>query len=122
MGSIPLGSSNRSFLWFTFPLRTKLLFLLYPENAWCAFLFRRLCAMEIKNIEVYANKINLGCCEHKRRQYKYFFGYVGFKCCKVAMCLDCEKVQFVGNFFWKIIYLSTRKFFRNRFELLKKFE
>lgn len=75
--------------------------------------------MEIKDIEVYANKIDLGCCEHERRQYKYFLGYVGFKCCKVAMCLDCEKTQFVGKSWAKPIYLLSRKLFRNRLEVLK---
>ena len=75
--------------------------------------------MEIKDIEVYANKIDLGCCEHKLRQYKYFFGYVGFKCCKVVCCLDCEKTQFVGSLWAKPIYLLSRRLFRNRLEVLK---
>lgn len=74
--------------------------------------------MEIKNIEECANRIDIDCCDHKRRQYKYLFGFIGLKCFKVVMCFDCNKVQFVGNPFLRFFYPIVKTICRNRFEVI----
>ena len=74
------------------------------------------------DIEKYANKIDVNCCNHKGGNNKYFFGYVGMKCCKVAMCLDCDKVQFVGGRVWRLLYLIIKMCSRNRIEIIDTIE
>ena len=72
--------------------------------------------------EKLANRIDFNCCNHSGNRNKYFLGYVGFRCCKTAMCLDCDKIQFVGGSVGKIIYRATRCIFRRRFEILETIE
>ena len=74
------------------------------------------------DIEKCANKIDFNCCNHKSNRNKYFLGYVGFKCCKTAMCLDCDKVQYVGGSFGKLLYPLIRRIVRNRFEIIGTIE
>lgn len=76
---------------------------------------------KVKELDIgkYANKIDFNCCNHGGNRNKYFLGYTGWKCCKVAICLDCDQVQFVGNKFGKIIYPIVRMIFRNRIEVLE---
>lgn len=74
------------------------------------------------NVEKYADKIDFNCCNHRSNRNKYFLGYTGLKCCKVAMCLDCDKVQFVGGWFGKFIYPILRRIVRNRIEVIETIE
>lgn len=75
--------------------------------------------MKSSDIEKYADKIDFCCCDHKSNRNKYLLGYTGLKCCKVAMCLDCDNVQFVGKWYGKLIYPIARKLTRNRIDLLE---
>lgn len=70
----------------------------------------------------YIGKIDFNCCEHKLKRNTYFLGYTGLKCCKVAMCLDCDKVQFLGKRFLQPIYRILRKIEHNRIEILEMIE
>lgn len=55
---------------------------------------RKLTKKEKRYIRKYANKIDIVCCTHKgSEKIQYHIGYVGFKCCKVAVCLDCDEKQ-----------------------------
>lgn len=74
------------------------------------------------DIEKYANKIDINCCNHKYGRNQYFLGFIGCKPCKVVMCLDCDNVQFVGGRFGKIIYPMVRLFERKRIEILETIE
>lgn len=73
-------------------------------------------------IEKYANKINFNCCDHRSNRNKYFLGYAGVKCCKVAMCLDCDKVQFVGGRVGRLLYPIIKMCPRNRIEIIDTIE
>jgi hypothetical protein len=47
--------------------------------------------------------INISCCKHKgSEKVQYQIGYVGLKCCKIAICCDCEEYQIIchGVFKW----------------------
>lgn len=49
--------------------------------------------------------INVNCCTHydaqsdsgRKEVVRYYIGYVGLRICKVAYCLDCEEVQYIGG-------------------------
>ncbi len=69
----------------------------------------------------YIAKIDTHCCEHKTGK-GYLLGYTGFKCCKVAMCCDCDGRQFVGGWFGKLLYPLAKKIWRNRLEVIAKIE
>ena len=68
------------------------------------------------------NRINHKCCEHRLSRNAYYVGYVGIKICRVAFCLDCGEVQYIGNAFGKILYPLVRRFVRNRMEILHTVE
>ena len=78
--------------------------------------------MKSSDIEKYADKIDFCCCDHKSNRNKYLLGYTGLKCCKVAMCLDCDNVQFVGGTFGKLLYSISKVLSRNRFEIVETIE
>ena len=77
--------------------------------------------MQGKNqrINRYARKygplINISCCKHKgSEKVQYQIGYVGLKCCKIAICCDCEEYQIIchGVFKWllkKILKKGIRR-------------
>lgn len=67
-------------------------------------------------------KVNFYCCNHDRNKNMYHLGYVGLKCCKVAVCLDCEKVQSIGTKFGRFIYPIAKKITQNRIYVLKTIE
>lgn len=79
---------------------------------------------KVENIDLakYADKIDFNCCDHWRGNNKYFLGYTGFKCCKVAMCLDCEKVQYVGGRIGNMLYPFSKRLSRNRFDIIGTIE
>ena len=57
---------------------------------------------ERRYLRRYAKKINRRCCEMKdKRLYGYQIGYIGYKFCKVARCLDCDKLQVLCGRFGK---------------------
>lgn len=70
----------------------------------------------------YINKIDFNCCEHRNGRNKYLLGYSGVRCCKVAICLDCDGIQFVGSRFWKILYLISRIITKNRIDIIEIIE
>lgn len=58
----------------------------------------------MKREEKFKKKINYNCCNHRNlHEGQYQIGYVGFKFCKVAICLDCGERQIIcgriGEFF-----------------------
>nr|DAU12597.1 MAG TPA: hypothetical protein [Caudoviricetes sp.] len=69
--------------------------------------------MTDKKLKEYISKINTGCCGHIFDKNKYHIGYKRFKCCKVAVCLDCEREQYIGRKIWKPLY----KFFTPRLNI-----
>lgn len=69
-----------------------------------------------------AAKIKINCCNHKNKKNSYHYGFTGLKCCKVALCLDCDKVQFLGGWFSKIIYVFIRRAVRNRITIIETIE
>ena len=71
------------------------------------------------DFEKYAKRIDTFCCNHKGGRNAYLFGFMGLKACKVVMCLDCDKLQFVGGKFGRFIYPVARKLSRGRLEVLK---
>ena len=71
------------------------------------------------DFEKYAKRIDTFCCNHKGGRNAYLFGFIGLKACKVVMCLDCDKLQFVGGKFGRFIYPVARKLSRGRLEVLK---
>lgn len=75
--------------------------------------------MKKSNIKKLSNRIELTCCNHRKNRNKYLLGYAGLKCCKVAMCLDCDKVQFIGGWFGKALYSAIKKITRNRIEVIE---
>lgn len=75
--------------------------------------------MKHLKIKKSTDRIDFNCCDHSGKRAKYFLGYTGLKCCAVAMCLDCERTQFIGNWFSRIIYPIAKKLARNRVEVLK---
>ena len=55
---------------------------------------RKLTRLEKKYIRKYSNKIDIVCCKHKGSvKIQYQIGYIGLRCCKVAICCDCESRQ-----------------------------
>ena len=66
----------------------------------------------------YARKIDFNCCNHRSNHNKYLLGYTGLKCCGVAICLDCDKIQFVGGRVGRLLYPVTRLIFRHRIEII----
>lgn len=59
-------------------------------------------------------KINILCCKHRQHRNRYLVGYVGLKIFPVALCLDCEKHQFLGRKWLERIYNIVKNIFRNR--------
>lgn len=54
----------------------------------------KLTRIEKRLIRKYANKIDIVCCQHKgNAKIQYHIGYIGLRCCKVAICLDCDRKQ-----------------------------
>ena len=78
--------------------------------------------MKKEIIEKFARKINTNCCEHGSKRYKYIFGYIGAKFCKVSMCLDCDKVQYLGKGVFKPFFPFMRWFNKNRIEMIETIE
>lgn len=78
--------------------------------------------MRKQNMEKYAKKIDFNCCDHRSNHNKYLLGYVGLKCCKVAMCIDCDKVRFVGGLVGRFLYPISRKIARNRVDIIDAVE
>lgn len=64
-------------------------------------------------------KVNFYCCHHERNKNMYHLGYVGLKFFKVAVCLDCEKVQFIGGKIGKILYPTAKRLYFNRITIIK---
>lgn len=57
-----------------------------------------------KNIEKYAHKIDILCCNHKGKiDLDYQIGYIKYKSCIVAICKDCEQRQILCSGFSKKI-------------------
>lgn len=57
---------------------------------------KKLSARQLRYLKKYAPKINVLCCKHKdKRTMKYQIGYIGLRCCKVAICLDCGEKQII---------------------------
>lgn len=71
-------------------------------------------------LDKYIDKINPTCCDHSAGRRAYLIGYTGLKVCKVAMCLDCESLQFIGGKFSKMLYPLVRKLSRGRLDVLTK--
>lgn len=49
----------------------------------------------------------------------YYVGYIGIRLCKVAVCIDCGKIEYIGGWFWKWLYPILKKIKRNRIEIIK---
>ena len=64
----------------------------------------KLSARQARYLKKYAPKINVLCCEHKEKSLmKYQIGYIGLRCCKVAICLDCGERQIICDNFAKML-------------------
>ena len=48
----------------------------------------------------------------------YHVGYVGIKLCRVAICIDCGKVEYIGGKFGRLLYPIFKKIKRNRVEII----
>lgn len=71
---------------------------------------KKLTQREKRYIRKYASKIDIKCCKHKSNsKIQYQIGYIGLRCCKVAVCLDCENRQILCDGFAKWL---LRKFLR----------
>ncbi len=60
----------------------------------------------------YSKRININCCRHKGSPIiKYQIGYIGLRCCKVAICLDCEQRQVICRGFakWLLVHFVQTK-------------
>ena len=59
----------------------------------------------------FANKIDVNCCEHKGSALiRYQIGYIGLRCCKVAVCMDCEERQIIcGGLAKRLLMKFLRK-------------
>jgi hypothetical protein len=61
-----------------------------------------LTARQKKYLRKYAHKIDFLCCKHGNKQsIKYHIGYIGLKCCKIAVCVDCDTRQILCTGFCK---------------------
>lgn len=74
--------------------------------------------MRNEKIKEYASKIDITCCDHHSGRNRYLLGYTGFRCCKVVMCLDCDRVQYVGGKIGKALYPTAHRLFFGRIDII----
>lgn len=57
---------------------------------------KKLSARQLHYLKKYAPKIDVLCCKHKGiARIQYHIGYIGLRCCKVAICCDCGCKQVI---------------------------
>lgn len=64
-------------------------------------------------------KVELSCGCRRNGKRKYYIGYTGIKCMRVAMCYECGKTEYIGSRVLKWMYPTMKKIYRNRVELLE---